>query len=203
MKFFAFTDVHEDLKFLKKIEKRVQEKDIDFVITCGDFTIFEHNLGYMLKRLNAFGKKVFLVPGNHEDEEHLGHVSEVFPNCVNIHGQMVQYKGITLCGWGTGGFAQEEPRLRKVAREWLQKLSQMKPEQKEKMIFVTHAPPYKTKLDALHGRHVGNIDIRKFIERAQPTLALSGHLHENAGVEDILGKTRLINPGWEGKVVEI
>ena len=69
-----------------------------------------------------------------------------------------------------------------------------------KIILVTHAPPYKTKIDEIWGEHAGNKSIRKFIEQTKPVLAVSGHLHECVG-GDMIRKTRVINPGYKGKVI--
>ncbi|MEM4268139.1 MAG: metallophosphoesterase [Candidatus Woesearchaeota archaeon] len=73
-------------------------------------------------------------------------------------------------------------------------------EKMEKTIFVTHAPPYGTNCDILHdGRHVGSKAIKEFIEKYQPLLVLSGHIHESPAIsrsfQDQIGKTVCINPG--------
>ena len=64
-----------------------------------------------------------------------------------------------------------------------------------KTIYVTHSPPWRTKLDRLvDGTPIGSRAIREFIERAQPPLTLHGHVHESPGV-DKLGRTVMVNPG--------
>ncbi len=100
-------------------------------------------------------------------------------------------------GYGGGGFAMEDPLFRKIAREWYGHYNG------RKIVLVTHGPPFSTTLDLLGERHVGNRDYRKFIERIKPKLVIAGHLHETAGKTDMIGKTRLVNPGWEGMVIEL
>ncbi len=73
----------------------------------------------------------------------------------------------------------------------------------KKIILVTHAPPYKTRLDKLVGGHCGNKSIRYFIERNKIDLLICGHLHENFGKEDKIKRTKIINPGPFGKIVMI
>lgn len=73
----------------------------------------------------------------------------------------------------------------------------------KKIILVTHAPPYKTRLDKLAGEHCGNKSIRNFIEKSRSDLVICGHLHENFGREDKIKRTRIINPGHFGKVISI
>ena len=75
--------------------------------------------------------------------------------------------------------------------------------QGKKVILVTHAPPYQTRLDKIGDSFVGNRSIRNFIESNNPMLAISGHFHENSGKDDRIGKTVVINPGPFGKLIRI
>jgi Icc-related predicted phosphoesterase len=62
-------------------------------------------------------------------------------------------------------------------------------------VQVTHCPPARTKVDLLYtGAHAGSETIRKFIEEKQPAVAISAHIHEARGTDE-LGKTKLINSG--------
>ena len=63
-------------------------------------------------------------------------------------------------------------------------------------VYVTHTPPYATKLDRLNGgvTPIGSRAVRAFIDRRQPPLTLHGHIHESPGV-DRLGRTVSVNPG--------
>src|SRR3989344_3980087 len=74
---------------------------------------------------------------------------------------------------------------------------------KENVIFITHAPPYKTKLDKLPMGNVGSVSIRKFIEKIKPILFICGHLHENENKRQKLKQTLMINPGYKGEIIEI
>jgi Icc-related predicted phosphoesterase len=63
------------------------------------------------------------------------------------------------------------------------------------LILVSHTPPYDTAVDRLaDGRSVGSTAIRSFIEAKQPDLCIAGHIHEAAGM-DLIGRTRVCNPG--------
>ena len=75
-------------------------------------------------------------------------------------------------------------------------------------IHLFHSPPYNTPLDQIapQGRfdfvnlpdHIGSSEIRRFIENAQPYLALCGHCHEAVVLGDYrtdIGATRCVNPG--------
>ena len=67
-------------------------------------------------------------------------------------------------------------------------------------VFVLHSPPLGTACDAMSGgAHVGSRAIRAFVEKHQPRLTLSGHIHESPRVtgawRDRLGATICVNPG--------
>ncbi|MFZ0482036.1 MAG: hypothetical protein WAL93_01495, partial [Desulfobacterales bacterium] len=44
------------------------------------------------------------------------------------------------------------------------------------------------------GENVGNKSVLEFIQRVQPDICLTGHIHE-ANTEDFIGKTKVLNPG--------
>jgi Icc-related predicted phosphoesterase len=70
-------------------------------------------------------------------------------------------------------------------------------------VFVFHSPPRDTACDLTGSRvHVGSRAMRRFIERHQPPLVLSGHIHESPrisnGYRDAIGRTVVVNPGQFG-----
>jgi Icc-related predicted phosphoesterase len=75
----------------------------------------------------------------------------------------------------------------------------------KKTIIAIHTPPTGLSLDVcLDGREVGSLAVREWIEKEQPLLVLSGHIHENAvrtgGVwKSNLGRTTVIQPGQMDK----
>ena len=70
-------------------------------------------------------------------------------------------------------------------------------------LYVLHSPPRGTACDLIApGQSVGSRAIRAFLERHQPALSLSGHIHESPRVSstyrDTLGRTVVVNPGQFG-----
>jgi len=89
-------------------------------------------------------------------------------------------------------------RGRGTIREDLNRLT--KPINYKKAIFITHSPPFGTKLDFIQGGNpAGSRSIRVFIEECQPALTLHGHIHEapefSGAYFDRIGETLSINPG--------
>ncbi len=180
-----------------QLAARAKEADIDFIVCAGDLSNFGRGLKFALKELEKTGKKIYVIPGNHEEVLELGELEKVFPFCVNFHRQAFKKNDYVFLGYGGGGFAMEDEEFRKVAREWYGKY------QGKKIVLVFHGPPFGTKVDLLQAHHVGNKDYLKFIQRIKPKLVICGHLHELAGQSDLIGKSKVINPGWDGKVVEL
>ncbi|HLC71262.1 MAG TPA: metallophosphoesterase [Candidatus Nanoarchaeia archaeon] len=198
MKILAFTDLHADKKLLHDLVLRAKKKDVDLVVCCGDFTIFGRGMRLVLEGLESIGKPIYLIPGNHEEKKGLLEQSlEGFSHCHSLHEKDAVVGDYIFLGYGGGGFAQEDAAFRAIARKWYGKYNG------KKIVFITHGPPYGTKLDLLPMGHVGHKDYHKFIERIKPKVAISGHLHETVGAVDVIGKTKLVNPGWDGMVIEL
>jgi len=198
MKILAFVDLHGNLTALKKLVQRAKKDDIELVICAGDITVF----GDRLKRLIGFFRKInkpfLIIHGNHEENSEIQKACSAFHNCINIHKKGFRGEGFIILGYGGGGFSLVDKEFEKIAERFKQMIKKG-----EKVILVTHAPPYNTNIDKIGKNSCGNKSIRKFIYEVKPVLAISGHLHENAGKKDNIGKTVVINPGYKGKVIII
>ena len=181
MKFLTFTDLHENKDGLKALVKRAAESDIDFVVCAGDISSFGRGLRTVLKAFNELGKPFYVVPGNHEEGEGFDAVVQEFKHCISLDRKAMMVGEYVFLGYGGGGFAMKDQEFRKIARFWYGKFNG------QKIVLLTHQPPFETKLDALHNRHVGNEDFRDFILRIKPKLVVSGHLHETVGEVDSMG----------------
>ncbi|HIH39910.1 TPA: hypothetical protein HA219_04295 [Candidatus Woesearchaeota archaeon] len=197
MKILAFADVHGDLSTLEHIKKEVKSKKINYVVCAGDYTFFEHHIEFLTKKLSQLGTEVILIHGNHEDSEIVEVLSRKYKNVHFIHKKIKKAGEYAFIGYGGGGFSLNDPEFTKTMHNLTKNI-------KEKIILVTHAPPNGTKLDFLPGLgYVGNKDYSKFIKMNNVVLAISGHLHERFNKEDRLGKAKVINPGYKGKIITL
>ncbi|MEK6983787.1 MAG: metallophosphoesterase [Nanoarchaeota archaeon] len=201
MKLLAFTDVHGSLLALKRIEQKAKTQNPDVMICAGDITIFEHGIISLMKRLDRLNKKILIIHGNHENSSTFIKCSKLFKNIVLIHKNYFIEDNALFLGYGGGGFSIIDKVFEKVVQNKFKKI--IKENEDKKIILVTHAPPYKTKLDKLVGGHAGNKSIRNFIEKNKIDLLICGHLHENFGKEDKIGKTKIINPGPFGTIISV
>ena len=197
MKFLLFSDVHDDIKQTKKLLQRAHEKKVDIIIVPGDFTEFDTGLRRMLKMFNETKVPVYVLHGNHENLEKLESTIKDYPNLTLFHKDHFIVDDIVFLGYGGDGFSRQDSEFRKIARTWYGKFKD------KRVVLITHGPPYKTKLDKLKAGHVGNMDYRIFIERIKPLMAISGHLHDTMGEQDEIGDTILLNPCWEGVIIEL
>jgi Icc-related predicted phosphoesterase len=196
MKILTFVDIHGSLKAMEKIEEK--SKKVDILVCAGDISIFEQDLEYLLKRLDKIGKPVLVIPGNHETEHVMEKFCSKFKNLHYIHKKVYKTGNYRFLGYGGGGFSTVDPEFEKVAKMFEREI-----EKHHKVILVTHAPPHKTNVDKIGKEYHGNKTIRQFIEKIDIDLAVCGHLHETSGKEDIVKKTRVINPGPYGKIIEL
>ncbi len=200
MKLLAFTDMHLSSVAFKKIKSKAKRQKPDLMISAGDLTIFEHGLDFILNKLNNFNVKTLLIHGNHETASVMKRLCKKYKNMVFIHKKQYRHNGYIFLGYGGGGFSITEPSFYNTGKKF-QKI--IKKSKGKKIIFITHAPPYGTKLDLMVGSHCGNKTFRHFVAKNKVDLYICGHLHENFGKKDHIRKTHIINPGPYGKVIKI
>ena len=205
MKVLFFVDTH-DLKRLQKIKAKA--KDADILVCAGDFTIFERDMTKTLQEINDIGKPVLIIHGNHETASATMMECERLKNLKFIHKRYHMIDDVVFFGFGGGGFSIRDESFTREAESFMREFNTLseknfKDNHKHyRLVLVTHAPPYGTKVDEI-GAHAGNQSITEFIIRHQPIIAVCGHIHENAGVEDKINMTRVINPGWDGMIIEL
>ena len=195
MNILAFVDVHEDIKALDSIIKK--SKDVSLLVCAGDLTIFEQNMDLMLSMLNKIEKPVLIIPGNHETDTNLRKACSLFKNIIYLHKRSYEAGNYLFFGHGGGGFSTHNPKFEKIAKTFSRKITDEK-----KVVFVSHEPPYGTKLDLIDG-HCGSKSLRKFIKENNLKLVICGHLHENKNKIDKIDDTLIINPGPYGKIINV
>ena len=195
MMLLTFVDVHGDMRYFRKLKKKAAKADL--VLCAGDITVFENHLGLILREINSFGKPVLIIPGNHEGKARLELMCKRYKNLVFLHNEVYDLDDVFFAGWGGGGFSLRDLKFEKFAGKLRKRIPG------KKLVLMLHGPPYGNKADLVDGGHAGNKSYRDFILKEKPLLVICGHLHENSGVRDKLGKTTIINPGPDGKLVEI
>jgi hypothetical protein len=197
MKILAFTDVHAKKQKLEKIKQKAIKEKPDFLVCSGDLSIFGSGLEESVKFLMKLNIPMLIIPGNHEIPEDIKLLQKKHKNIINLHAGAYDFEDYTFFGWGTGGFSLIEEKFERTAEKFKKDFNR-----KRKLIFITHAPFYNTKLDFLSMGHRGCKSTRKFVEEMNPIIGICGHFHENFNKKDMIKKTLIMNPGPEGTIIE-
>ena len=200
MKLLAFTDLHLSLLAFKKIKSKMRKEKPELLVCAGDVSIFGEGLDFILKKLNELSKKIVIVNGNHEEDKVMKKLCLKCNNLIFIHKKYHKFNGYIFLGYGGEGFSSTDPDFYKTGKQFEKIINKNKD---KKIILLTHAPPYKTRVDLIIDQYCGNKTLRNFIIKNKVDLHICGHLHENFGKEDKIKKTRIVNPGPYGKIIKI
>lgn len=198
MKIAGITDIHGDTAALAKA--RAAMDAVDVILLVGDITNFgrQAETEALLAELSNNGEKLLAVTGNCDHPEVDAYLSQ---GGVNIHGRAAVIDNVAFLGLGGSlitpfGTPNEytEQDLKAALEQGVDQVEDDLP-----LVLVSHQPPYKTACDRLaSGEHVGSKVVREFIEKYQPVVCFTGHIHEARAVDQI-GDTRIMNPGLLNK----
>ena len=199
-KILAVGDVHGDERLIKKLAEQAKKEDVDLVILTGDLTFLEDSTKNIIGPFAKAKKQVLLIPGNHESVSTVDFLAQYYhPSAKNIHGYSFAKNNLGIFGAGGADIGIHQIDDKEIFR--LLKRGNENVKNLEKKIMVTHMHPKGTKSE--FSGFKGSEAIRKAIEKFQPDIAIFSHIHEAAGTEEKLGKTRAISVSRKGKVFEI
>lgn len=197
---FSAGDIHGDTRVAEKLAEQAKEKHADLVVLCGDLTFAEQSTDNIIGPFKKRHLKVLLIPGNHETVATADFLAEIY-GVKNIHGYSVRYKDIGLFGAGGAniGLSQlSEDELYDLLKKGFDKIKYL-----DKKIMITHVHPSGTKMEKFTQIFPGSSGVRKAVEKFKPDILLCSHVHEAEGLEEKIGKTRVINVGKKGKIIDI
>ncbi|HVY55180.1 MAG TPA: metallophosphoesterase family protein [Thermodesulfobacteriota bacterium] len=193
MKIINIVDIHGNIKPIDSIGDALASADL--VIIAGDLTNFggEKEAREVLDAVGKYNKNVLAVTGNCDTKE----VDEYLDGeNINIHGRTVEIDGISITGAG-GSLPCPSPTPNVYTEEEYEDIFEgsLRGTDGRPKVLVSHQPPLDTLNDKIsNGAHVGSKTVREFIERYQPLVCFTGHIHEAPGI-DTIGGTRIVNPG--------
>lgn len=195
-KILAAGDFHGDPNVTKKLAEKAYKEKVDLVILTGDITspIETKNL---LKPFIERGEKVVFVPGNWDSSETINFLSHLY-GIKNVGEHYVKYDDVGIFGIGSPDWQMElnETKAYEKLKKDFEKIKDLK-----KKILVSHLHAAKTKAEFSGIK--GSEALRRAIEKFQPDLFLSGHIHEAEGLEEKIGKTRVFSVGRKGTIIEL
>ncbi|MGC9971099.1 MAG: metallophosphoesterase [Bryobacteraceae bacterium] len=196
MRLLIFSDIHGDLAALE----RLMAVEADYYIAAGDLTSWGRGLDGCGKVLRRRGDRVWVLPGNHESAGQIAEFCRKF-GLRDFHEKVFEAGGYQVAGLGysnptpfhTPGEYSEAELARRLAP-----FATLKP-----LVLVCHCPPLATPLDRVRqGVHAGSRAVREFLDRHQPEYFFCGHIHEAEGVAVELGRTRAVNTGRRGYLLD-
>ena len=202
LKILAAGDIHGDTSLTKRLAEQAKKENVDLVILTGDLTWAEQSTDNIIGPFAKVGKKVLLIPGNHETLATADFLAEVYSNTKNIHGYAMKFGDVGIFGCGgadVGIHTISEKDILETLKKGYNRLKQFK--EIKKTIMVTHM--HAAGSTAEFSGFPGSKSIRRAIDTFQPDMMLFGHIHESEGIEEKLGKTLLLNPGKRGMIIEI
>lgn len=199
MKILAFSDTHGDVKKIRELAEKSEKENVDLVVMCGDFTYFDELPPYLIKPFKDKGKKVLLIPGNHETKQTADFLA-AFYDIRNLDGKYVFYDDIAFFGCGGANLPLNIVSEKDLV--YTLKSVNSKIKKARKKVMITHLHPMNSRLDRFVPNS-GSRGLRSIIEEIQPDLLICGHIHEASGTEDMIGKTRVVNVAKTSKIIEI
>ena len=186
MRILLATDLHGSAHAANSIEQKVEELSPDLFVACGDITHFGDS-SFDLNFLREIPVKTFAVLGNCDPPELVERLEEMG---VNIHGKKVEFGGQKFVGLG-GSNPTPFDTLFEIPEEEIARI--LEPLMEPGVILVSHPPPFGFLDSTWQGEHVGSHALLDIVNRFQPRLVLTGHIHESRGIVE--GPVTVVNPG--------
>ena len=200
LRILAAGDLHGDTGLAEKLAQKAKKEKVDLVILCGDLTFMDSSTEGIVGPFVKRDEKVLLIPGNHETIATADFLAQLY-DAKNIHGYSVKYKDVGIFGAGganIGLFQLDEKEIYDLLKKGHDRIEYLK-----KKIMVTHVHPTSTKMEKFTKFFPGSTGVKKAIDKFHPDLLLCSHVHEAEGIEEIVGKTKVVNVGRRGKIIEI
>lgn len=186
MRILLATDLHGSAHAADLIKQKVEELAPDLFVACGDITHFGES-SFDVSFLREIPVKTFAVPGNCDPPELAEKLDEMG---VNIHGKKVEFGGQKFVGLG-GSNPTPFDTLFEIPEEEILRI--LDPLMESGAILVSHAPPFGFCDLTWQGEHVGSRALLDIVNRFQPRVVLTGHIHESPGIVE--GAVTVVNPG--------
>lgn len=201
MKILAAGDIHGDTGLANDLAKKAEKENVDLVILCGDLTYAETSTSGLIGPFVKKNKKVVLIPGNHETIATADFLAELY-DVTNLHGYSIKVgKDIGLFGCGSaniGLFRLSEKEIYDLLKKGFDKIKDRK-----KKVMITHVHPKGSLMEKFTAFFPGSSGVTKAVKIFKPDILLCSHVHEAEGIEEKIGRTKVINVGRNGKIIEV
>lgn len=198
-KILAIGDIHGDTGLAKRLAEKAKKEHVDLIILAGDFTFAEMSLKNIVGPFVKAKKQVLLIPGNHESVATADFLAEMYSPTKNIHGYSFIKGDIGIFGAGGGDIGIHiirDSEIFNLLKKGHERIKDLK-----KKIMVTHMHPHGSRAE--FSGFPGSKAVEKAIKKFSPNVLISAHIHEAGGIEEKIGKTKVINVSRKPKIFEI
>jgi uncharacterized protein len=203
MKILAFGDIHSDKRKARELASLAKKEGVELVVLTGDITYSENQIEGIIGPFAKEGIKVLMVHGNHEGPATLKVLEELYDNAKSIDGHYHIHDYVGFFGAGgveCGPVLTPEVEIDRMLHRAHDSLIS-KGKNLRKKVLVTHNHPAGSNSE--FSGFAGSPSIRRAIKKFEPDLALFSHIHEASGMEDKMGKSRLVNVARKGIIFDI
>ena len=199
-KVLAIGDIHGDIHLVEKLAKQAKKENVDIVILAGDITFAEQSIEGIIGPFAKAKKDVLIIPGNHEAVSTTAFLSEMYaPYSKHLHGYSFSKGKTGFFGAGTANMGIHQIKDSEIFT--LLEKSHNKIKDLGKKVMVTHIHPRGSKAEFSGWK--GSKAVKKAIQKFKPDIAICSHIHSAAGLEEYIGKTKVINVSRKAKIFEI
>jgi len=193
LRILAAGDIHGDIDIAKRLSAKAKKAKADLVVLAGDIHGAKEGDGRILEPFEKAHQKVVFVPGNWDSGKEREALSG---RAKSLHNYYVTYQDVGIAGIGSENmkFRLDEDDFESIKSNF----DRMKPK-KRILVSHLHAAGTKAEFSGVGGDGV----LRKAIDEFKPDLLIASHIHEAEGIEDSVGKTKVVQVGRNGKVLEI
>ena len=193
LRILAAADLHGDLDIAKKLSAKGKREKVDLVVLAGDIYGYSDGKPGILDPFAKAGQKVIFIPGNCDfDKEH----EMLKKEARSIHNYYVTYDGVGIVGIGNPNWklSLDVGDLAEIKKNFNRIKSG-----KRILVSHLHAAGTKAEFSGIPGDDV----IRDVVDEFKPDLLIAAHIHEGEGIEDKIGKTKVVQVGRKGKILEV
>jgi Icc-related predicted phosphoesterase len=189
----------QDTRFIDALADQLAQADL--VLLVGDIANASGARGAaeMVQAVRRHNSHVLAIPGNWDDP---GACSYLTDEGINLDRRHVVVEQIAFAGVGGSlpsiAHTPNELTEAELAQALADAITNLDPQLP--LVLLCHQPPAQTCNDRTWSQmHAGSTAVRAFLERAQPLVCFTGHIHEGIGI-DTIGRTQIVNPGplWKG-----
>lgn len=200
LRILAAGDLHGSSDIAERLAHKAQKEEVDLVLLLGDIHGASAKAKNLIAPFKKAGKKVVFIPGNWDTTAESNMIREMY-DIKNLDGYYTSYKNVGIVGIGNPDFQlelDEEKVLGRVKKNF-EKMKKLQGLRKSVIISHLHAEGTKAEFSGFRGSKA----LRKTINYFHPDLFLQAHIHEAEGIEEKVGKTRVVNIGRRGTIIDI